>query len=285
MTRLSLLLAASTLLTAVCARPASAEILFVDLYRDQSWEQTGDGASLTSLGAFFSARLYSSVPSEYDTVTMTYPGIGSPVGLTEDAPPSTTYIYQTAFLSKATMDSDYPAGTYAFDATNGGGTDAASVEYSFSDDNYPATTPFLTGTDFSDLQGMNASNPFTFHFSPYEPGSSFDEALLFFSVYDYDLGAFVFQEGLLPPTTTELTVPGGTLTAGHFFSYELVYSNRTLIDSPDTTFPSTAGFDLRTRGNFSAVGSPVPEPASMLMLVQGLVLGGWIVKRRRARSG
>jgi hypothetical protein len=281
--RHSFVLVAWGVIVALQPLSANAGIEFMDIFRNQASEQTGDGAVLTPIGTFFSTRLNSSFASEYNDVTLSYPGAGSPVSLSELNPPSTTYGYQSGLISKATLDADYPAGTYSYTATGAGGTDHASIDYSFSDSDYPATLPFLTGNDYSKLQGMNSESAFTFHFSPYDPGNSASEGLLFLEIFDVTEGKVVYSDGFLPPTTTELTLAGGTLTAGHSFTYELVYSNRTEIDSPDTTFATTAGFDLHTLGAFSSAAAPVPEPATLLMLTQGIVLGGWIIRRRRMK--
>jgi hypothetical protein len=108
-----------------------ADISAISLFRSVTFEQTGDGSTLTDTGAFFTADLGATVADEYSSVSMT-PGAGSPVTLTPYD--SLTYSYQTALLSsQAEMDSDFPTGTYDFDADSG--TDTTSVDYA--EDAYP----------------------------------------------------------------------------------------------------------------------------------------------------
>lgn len=263
---------------------AQAGIEFIDLYRDLAYQQTGDGSTLGDQSAFFSARLYSTNASEYDSVTMTYPGSGSPLALIENPVPGTTYFYQTGFTTKAVIDADFPEGSYDFEAVGPGGTDQASFPYAFTDASYPQSLPYLTGTDFSDLQGLSPGLNFTFHISPFDAGSEADDSFLFLTVFDYDLASLVFNAGFLSPTTTEVLLPAGTLASGHSFAYEVVFSNRRYFDSTGTAFPSQAGFDIRTQGSFFTQAAPVPEPANWLMLGQVLVVGAWLTRSRYSKS-
>src|SRR5947209_7649122 len=123
--------------------PARADISFVDAFRSNAYQQVGDGNTLNSLGSFFSSQLFSTVANEFDSVQLTYPGAGSPVGLSPSDP--TTYLYQLAlFPNQAAMDAAFPTGTYTFDATNPSGTQTATLEYRA--DAYPQSLPYLTGT-------------------------------------------------------------------------------------------------------------------------------------------
>ena len=111
----------------------------------------------------------------------------------------------------------------------------------YSTDDYALSDPYLTGADYSSVQGMNPGNAFTFHLSTYNTGSSASFSFIFLIIYDYTLGAFVFNAGFLPPTTTSITVPAGTLAYGDSFAYEIDYSNRDLVPSPGATFDAQLG--------------------------------------------
>jgi hypothetical protein len=212
---------------------------------------------------------------------MTYPGPGSPQALTQQSP--TRFNFQTgAFANQAAMDAAYPKGTYSFTAT-GATTDTTSFQYSA--DDYPGAQPFLTGTSYSDLQGMNASQAITLGFSPFVAGSTANQSTIFLTIFDLTTNTYAFIGNGLPHTTTSFTLPANTLAAGHSFIYELDYSNRDFVPAPGSIFAAQLGFDVRTQGDFStAVATPLPSSASAgLMLLLGA--GIWRAFKKRAVIG
>jgi hypothetical protein len=200
--------------------------------------------------------------------------------LTELNPPSTDYKYQsTPFANQSAMDTAFPFGLYTFLAD---GTDGANLNYAA--DDYAQTEPYLTGTDFSSLQGMNPANPFTVHFSTDTPGGAADEtsAFIFFTVFDNTLGESVFDGGFLPTSTSSLTIPANTLNFGDDFTYEIDFSDRDTPLGNGGTFSPESGFDLRTDGTFSTQQpASVPEPASVVLAGLGLLALGGLRHRRR----
>ena len=122
---------------------------------------------------------------------MTYPGAGSPVSLTSSGP--FDYLFQTPSLAdKATMDTAFPTGTYQVNASGSG---TGSTSYSYAADDYAQANPFLTGTDYSSLQGMNPSQAFTFHLSPFTNAGTPAFSFIFLSVFDITKGQTVFNQG------------------------------------------------------------------------------------------
>ena len=167
-----------------------ADILFLNSFKNISYEQTGNGNSLSLNGTFYSADLNTSIPNSYSSVTMTYPAPGSPLNIPQVS--STDYHFQTASLpDQATMDAAFPFGTYSFTAV-GGTTDTASFAYAA--DDYSASNPFLTGTDFTSLQGMNPSAAFTMHLNPFVNGSTANSSFVFVTVFDETTSTLAFDE-------------------------------------------------------------------------------------------
>ena len=256
-------------------------ISFVDIFKNIDYIQTGNGNTLNSSGAFFSADLNSVGVNDYSNVTMTYPGPGSPVSLPEFNSPSTDYHYQTTtFATQGDMDASFPTGTYTFDADN---TDTASLQYS--GDDYAQSLAYLTGNDYSNLQGMDPANSFTFNFSPFVTGSNAVFSYVFFTIYDETLGETVYNGGFMSSSTTSVTVPGGTLAFGDTFDYEIDFSNRDIQNGTGGEFPPELGFDTRTDGTFSTEKQPasVPEPSTIIL--GGLGLGALAIARRRKIAG
>ncbi len=123
---------------------------------------------------------------------MTYPGPGSPVALSQTDP--STFTYQTPFLAnQAAMDAAFPTGTYQYDATGIAGAQSTSSVYGT--DLYPTAPPYLTGTDLSDLQGMNPRAPSTFHFSPFPFDAAASNQFIFFTIRNEPSNAVVFDAG------------------------------------------------------------------------------------------
>jgi hypothetical protein len=267
------------ILAAGSATPVKADISFLDMTRNDAYLQTGNGNSLSFTGSFFSVDLNSVNPGDYNAVQLSYPGAGSPQDLTQTSP--STFSFQTGlFPSQAAMDSAYPTGTYTFLASNPSTTDTASLTYS-KPDFYSQSLPFLAGTNFTALQGVDAHAAFTFQFSPFvtgtlPPGGS---SFIFLTVFDTTTNTTVFTQGFLPSTTTSVIMPANTLTPGDSYSSELIFDNRYSVPSPGAEFDAPILFDVRSDVSFTA--SSVPEPATMALFAPACAFLVWMGVRRR----
>jgi hypothetical protein len=273
---------AAAALFSIAPAASAGDISFVDQFKNLGFNQTGNGNTLTATGGFYSSDLNSTVANAYTSATMTYPGPGSPATLTQSSPAD--YHFQTgSFATKAAMDAAFPFGTYTFQGVNGGGTDTAG--YSYTADDYAQSNPYLTGTDYTSLQGMNPAQAFTFHLSPYVTGGTATDSFIFLTIYDTNKNMFVFNYGFLVPTTTTITLPANTLAFGHSFIYEVDYSNRDIIAGTGTaTFPPQLGFDLRTDGTFSTAAAAVPEPSTAALFGFGLFAALAFCRRRKSSA-
>lgn len=276
-----LVLVAGLLATASPALHASS-ISYVDSFRNISYEQTGNGNSLSLNGAFFSAELNATSDGAYTSASVSLPN-GQTIDLPQTAPGD--FLYQTSLLANQTaMDAAFPTGTYTFTGTNGALTDTATLEYS--SDDYSQTLPYLIGNDYSNLQGMNASQSFTFDLSPFTPGTNPDQtnAFIFLTVYDDATGDVAFTDGFLAPSDTTITMAGGTLDPGTAYSYEIDYSDRDDAVGSGGQFDPELGFDVRTDGTFTTAPAvtATPEPSSFLLMGTGLLAGICGVRRRLA---
>jgi len=274
-------MAGSLVLFAPVAR--ASDISFLDAFANTSYEQTGNGNALSLNGYFFYLDLNSTVPNAYTSASVTYPGPGSPQSLSNSVSAPSDYSYESPYLPSL---ADYPFGTYTYSGTNGGGTDMASYDYTAND--YPQSNPYLTGTDYTSLQGMSATQPFTFDFSPFVTGSTANESYIFLTIYDYTTSSSVNLPGagFLSPSTTSYVLAANTLTPGNSYGYEIIYDNRDDFDNSvvtNTEFGAQLAFDLRTDGTFTT--SPLPEPSSYAALLAAAFVGFVILRRRRNAAG
>ncbi len=254
-------------LGACCALFVRGDIFSLDSFKNISYQQTGNGNTLTLNGGFYSADLNTSVANSYTTVSMAFPGPSSPLNVPQNS--TTDYHYQTGlFATQAAMDAAFPFGTYTFTGTSGPTVDTAS--YSYTADDYSSSLPFLTGTDYASLQGMNTAQAFTLHLSPFTNGSNATFSFIFVTIFDETTSTSVFDAGFLPASTTTVLIPANTLAAGDQFVYEIDFSNRDIIASPGATNPAQLGFDVRADGVFTA-SAAVPEPSTALLLGLGVV--------------
>ncbi len=258
--------------------PANAQISFVDMFRSSEHLQTGNGNSTNLIGYFINISLTSVNAGDFSAGSVTASGSINP-SLTLKAPNFVDY--QSGYYSKqALLDSDFPTATYNITGTGGTqGPLTATLDYS--KDLYPAQVPYLTGTGYSSLQGVNVHAPISLQFSSFTADPNATQ-YQFFTIYNNTTNTFQYSAGFLPQTAMGVTIAANTLTAGDSYTYELIDSNRVTTTGTGASFLPFIGFDVRTEGTFIAGGN-VPEPGSLALLIGGALSGiGVFARRKRA---
>jgi PEP-CTERM motif len=145
-----------------------------------------------------------------------------------------------------------------------------------------SNTPELTAVSFSALQGLNAADSITLDFNAMDvsPNATPGANNIFFSIVNSS-NSTVFNEAL-STTDTSVTIPGGVLSAGQSYSFDLLFDDR-IVDSSGE-FLKTQFYDTHTDGSFSTAGA-VPEPSTWAMLLMGFVGLGFAASLRGRKQG
>lgn len=259
---------------------ARAAINEFDLFRVANYTQS-DAVSAPSLDGYtFSSNLAMDNPTDFDGGTLVYPGPDSPGTYTLINSPGDTFLnFQSSTLpDQATLDADFPTGTYTATATNSSTSAQQTTAQTYSVDAYSHTIPALTSASFTALQGMNPSQSQTVSFNSFVPDSNATEPDIFFTINDSS-GNAVFNEGFLQPNVTSVEIPANTLSPLSDYTYTLIFSDR--INSTNMTdgVLDVLGYDLSTSGSFTT--GDVPEPASLAMLALG---GAMLLRKQKPRT-
>jgi hypothetical protein len=257
---------------------AHAQLTQADVGVNPTFEQTGP-TTVTSTGGFFSGRAFFTNTTDFDAGTLTYGGPGSPAALTPGSPPPSLTLggSNPSFVG---LQSDFPAGDYTFDLT-GGTMGPTEFVINYAGDAY-SNAPELTAASFSALQGLKAAAPITLDFNPMDvsPNATPGANNIFFSIVNSS-NSTVFNEAL-STTDTSVTIPGGVLSAGQSYSFDLLFDDR-IVDGSGA-FLKTQFYDTHTDGSFSTAGA-VPEPSTWAMLLMGFVGLGFAASLRGRKQG
>jgi hypothetical protein len=281
---LGLLLGAMLLFTLV--PHANAQVTDYNLFEEDFLTQTGP-STVTSDTWAATANLTLANSTDASTVTVTPPNQSLYALIASPTDPA-SYSYQATFANQASMEALFPRGsTYTYNVSGGNlGSDSGNLSFPASNTfDYPSAIPSFT--NYSAFQNLNAEQAFTFTFSGFAAltGGS-DQSLVFFNIYDAS-GAEIFSDNFLPASTTGVTVPGGTLTAGTTYTADLDYSNRQT--TTDTGFSTSSGgvnpfggLDYNTSAGFTTA-APTPEPPVTWMLLAGVMILVWGRRLRGVR--
>lgn len=276
------LLIAPTLL-AGWACPAHAQTPIYSVVKEADYIQTGNAQPTVATTYWFSASMGSNLPNNLGgatSTTLTYAGPGSPLSLPAfGGPPPNGFQYTEPFADKASLDSAFPSGiSYTF-TLNGGTLNGQTGVINMPTDAYPAT-PFLTGNTFTQLQGMDPTQPFTLTINGFTPstGGNFATSLLQISS-----GGFVYNDSGTT-STTAFTLAANTLQPNTTYSLGLFYQDN--VTSSQGFGGSGFGggvFEAHTFANFTTgpgATAAAPEPGVLAFLVGGL-LPALALRRRR----
>lgn len=256
---------------------AFAGISSATLRPTMTFQQTGDGMTLTPADAYFAVDLIASTGTSFSSATLSYPGSGSPLSLTSSTPEHFGHV--AFFANEADMNSAFPQGTYEFTTLSGLAQDVIRVELGAPA--YAMSRPHLSGASFSALQGMDASLAQEITFGPFAAHPDADWSSANFRIIDLSAPASLPVFMPLDATTSKIVLPAGTLQPGHRFVYHLTFSS-TQYD-PNVQPYAVVSYDQDSFGFFSTA-LPVPEPVPAFLFAAGLGMLAGVVRRRRRAS-
>ena len=266
------------LLALAVAMPADAALLGVDVAYAAAYQQTAP-ATTSLTGFFFSGRAFMA-PDDYDAGTLSVPG-GAMYPLSHGTPDY--LIFQTGYYADlASLELDFGAGSYTFDVLDTVTSETDSVVLDRSAPLLFSSTPLIA--NYAALQSIDPTANFSIELdSGFIQDSDATSAFSFVTIFDQTTNAFVYTNGFNLPSTTSFFVAANTLTAGHDYAVETVFSNR--LGGFSTNFTSVLS-DVRTLAFFSVPLAPVatPEPGSWAMMIAGLGVAGMAMRRARMRG-
>jgi hypothetical protein len=154
---------------------------------------------------------------------------------------------------KSLFDTLFPSGTYQY-TINSGATAAnltvPAVEM------YPGTIPYFTSNTWNLMQAVDPANALNVTWNGFTKDAGADSAFALLRILDEATGNVPFSVSLLPPGTTNYTVPAGTLKYGLTYRAELTFSNRTNnLSAGFGSATATAGYDYVT---YASLVTPLP---------------------------
>lgn len=237
-------------------------------------EQTANNTAPSTFEYEVFAELDTNNPiGDFTSVTLTGPGVS--MALDNFGGPDWEF-YQS-FSTQAAMDAAFAAGTYSLDA---------SVPLGIISEELLMTTttftdvPVFTGSVYSDLQGMDASQDFSFSWNAPPP----DGWMLFVEEAN---GPEVFvMSGFGNDTSgdTGVTMAGDTLQAGTDYEAYLVFGSITddVRDSFLTGNGIAPAFGSETFIAFTTGAASIPEPSGLGLVF--FLLAGLALTRRHHRG-
>jgi hypothetical protein len=256
----------STLANASPARAGFSEFF---LLHEVDYTQTSNSQPVAESRASLLAEATSTTSPDFATVKLT-PPIGSLQSLTES--PSGSGLWNTSFSSnvfatKSLLDAAFPTGAYTITGTGGSAPTTSTINDTQSA--YPLSVPFLSGTSYSSLQGLNPSNPITVTWDSFQTGSIANSPYVFFTIIGPS--GDVYNQ-ILASTATSVSFSANTFSSNTAYSFQLGFVNDILSTDPSGVFQDNR-FAYLTSGTFLSGPSSVPEPSTIVMSLSACVIG------------
>jgi hypothetical protein len=247
--------AAAAAAWAACS--AQGQVVNYDLFFFAEYDQVAAGSVVGPSQFAASARVIATNPDDLESAILVRPGILPPVTL--DRQDDLNWSFFQFFAGLASMDTQYPAGTYRV-RINGGtlglleGPLVRPSQFLFCPE-----VPEFTGDTFTRMQSVDASSEFVFQISSFTPDPGTNLAGTFLIVTNAGGGPELFS-AFVDPSVTEVAMPGGTLAPGTAYTAAIFHSSRVSTAGGGLGgATAVVGFDRVTRAAlFTSAGGSCP---------------------------
>jgi hypothetical protein len=254
----------------LAAAPARAGFTEFFQLHEVDYTQTSNAAPAAESQASYLARPDATASPDFTAVTLTPPG-GTAFALSSTGGGFwDSGLSNHTFATQAQLVTAFPTGTYTVTGTGGSAPTSASIAQTQSP--YPASHPFLTGTSYSSLQGLNPTQPLTLTWDSFTPGGGAGSSTLFLTIFGSS--GDVFNQ-FLPTSATSQLFPANTFQANTSYTLQLGWYSEIF----STAAGGVALDDRFGNTTIAAFTTGVPEPATMGMFAALLVAG--LGRRRR----
>jgi hypothetical protein len=241
--------------------PAEAAIDFYRVGKTMVYQQTSASQPTTPSSIYGGVDLASQSPADLTSArvfsTTTMPPSPVPEFILIQFLPGYWGTSQ-GYASLAEMDTDLPPGdTFGFLIEGGAlGAQLALLPLPATD-LFAPDVPYLTGSTFSRLNGMDPTAPVNVTWNSFTPLPGVTEAPIFFGIYRVSDGQQIVGTGL-SSSATSFEIPAGTLAANTAYRAVLNFSSRAnTLDSGFLTADGSNLFDVISEVNFTS-GARLP---------------------------
>jgi hypothetical protein len=264
------------------ASSAEADVTFFELFKKETFVQTSNAQPSAPAAFEGAADMGYNSASQLSSAQVTVASPLSPITLNRDFPTANYSHFSQTEASAAALDTDFPdSATYTYSISGGTlGTHSATLTTPASSQ-YPLQVPYLNGTAYSDLQGMDSTAPFQFTFDGFTPPGVSGFALMFMHISRATNGQVDYiMSGT--NTLTSLVAPAHTLQPNTAYNGDLFYRYFIMTNVFGAGFSgahSQVEYDLDTHFTFTTA---VPEPTAFFLAAVGFIgLGVWDWRRRQ----
>ncbi len=205
--------------------PAAANINFYRLFKNRSYQQTGDAPPTTTTGFTGGGDVLFSTAGDVAAGQITSTSPISP--LLFGAPSSNSIAAAHSYSTLTALDTDFPNSTTYNYSVSGGLLGSMSAQITTpAADGFAQEIPAFTGSANTQLQTMDVTLPYTLNFASYTPPPGANSLTTFISISRVSDGHSVFGTSV-SNTMTSVNLPANTLAPNTAYTATVDFSART----------------------------------------------------------
>ncbi|MFG0256977.1 MAG: hypothetical protein ACF8GE_03650 [Phycisphaerales bacterium JB043] len=251
---------------------SQAQVLLCDFFKVQVFEQTSNNTMpSTPLVYVADGAVEPTSAGDYSGVTINTIHPYSFDGF--------EWYFQNQYASKALLDADFPPASSVVVALAAGTQPSASENIPIGADDYPTSPPYLTGTSYDDLQGLDTTQSIQIDFVT--PGSAGADGGSFEIIEDPNGAETPISEIALAQLTNSVSIPADFLNPSTEYRCIITFSRITSLpaDPAGLNAPKDVAYEMVTIVDFTTSGCPLTADLNGDGVVNGadlgLLLGKW----------